>query len=43
LDKEISAGNHELNFNASELPTGVYFYTIETDNFQMTKKMMLVK
>jgi hypothetical protein len=37
------AGYHTVNFNASALTSGVYFYTISTVNFISTKKMMLVK
>jgi hypothetical protein len=44
----LSAGVHNLNFNASSLNSGVYFYTIEAKgvdgtNFTSTKKMMLTK
>lgn len=43
------AGYHNVNFNASLLPSGVYFYSIQTNsvdgtqNFTNTKKMMLLK
>ncbi|MDR3666325.1 MAG: T9SS type A sorting domain-containing protein [Ignavibacteriaceae bacterium] len=43
------AGYHNVNFNASSLPSGVYFYSIQTNsvdgtqNFTSTKKMMLLK
>jgi hypothetical protein len=39
----VRAGTHEVKFNAGKLASGVYFYTLETDNFRETKKMMLVK
>lgn len=38
-----TAGIKEVNFNASSLPSGVYFYSLEAGNFSQTKKMMLVK
>ncbi len=38
-----NAGTHEVKFNASSLPSGTYFYRIESGNFVGTKKMMLVK
>lgn len=38
-----SAGNYEIGFNASLLSAGVYYYTIITDNFVQTKKMILLK
>jgi hypothetical protein len=42
-EKNISAGSHSLNWNASGFPTGVYFYKLEAENFSATKKMLLVK
>jgi hypothetical protein len=36
-------GVYEVEFNATDYPSGVYFYRIETDNFTETKKMVLVK
>lgn len=39
----VSVGTHEVSFDASKLASGVYFYTLEADNFKETKKMMLVK
>lgn len=38
-----SAGYYEAEFNASDLPSGTYFYRLTTDNFVETKKMLLVK
>jgi hypothetical protein len=42
-----TAGYHTVNFNASNLSSGVYFYRISVEangnNFTATKKMMLVK
>ena len=38
-----NAGNYELNFNASNLASGTYFYRMETNGFTEVKKMMLVK
>jgi hypothetical protein len=39
----VSAGSHEVSFNASGLPSGVYFYTLETGEFRSTKKMIIMK
>jgi uncharacterized delta-60 repeat protein len=36
-------GNYSIEFNASSLPSGVYFYELETNGFSDTKKMLLVK
>ena len=38
-----SAGKYEVRFDASELSNGVYFYTVNADNFTSTKKMLLMK
>ena len=42
-NKLQSAGNYKVNFSASDLPSGVYFYTIRTNKFSSTKKMILMK
>ena len=36
-------GKHEINFNAANLASGVYFYRITANNFMQTKKMILLK
>ena len=38
-----NAGNYRINFNASNLSSGLYLYRIETNNFTAVKKMMLLK
>ncbi len=48
INGSLSAGIHNLNFDASGINSGVYFYTIEATgvdgtNFKSTKKMMLTK
>ena len=43
LDEPRSAGYHQVNFNASNNPSGVYFYKISADSYSNTRKMMLVK
>jgi len=43
LNEVRSAGYYSVNFNASNMSSGVYFYTLSADNFTATKKMMLVK
>jgi hypothetical protein len=43
LNENITAGYHSINFNASELNSGIYFYKLETNNFTQIRKMMLVK
>jgi hypothetical protein len=38
-----TAGNYLIEFNGSELPSGVYFYRIQAGNFIQVKKMILIK
>jgi hypothetical protein len=38
-----SAGTHTINFDASDLSSGVYFYKIEAGKFIQTKKLTLLK
>jgi Peptidase family C25/Propeptide_C25/Secretion system C-terminal sorting domain len=40
---ELDAGYHEMNFNASGLASGIYFYNFESENFVQTKKLILLK
>jgi len=40
---DMSAGYHQIDFNAEDLSSGVYFYTLSTQNFTSTKKMILTK
>ena len=37
------AGMHTINFNASELNSGIYIYKIEAAGLVQTKKMTLLK
>ncbi|MGE5806851.1 MAG: T9SS type A sorting domain-containing protein [Ignavibacteria bacterium] len=37
------AGLHQVKFNASGLPTGVYFYTLNSEQFNKTMKFLLMK
>lgn len=43
IDQQIPEGNHRVEFNAGDLPSGMYFYSLSTNDFKETKKMMLVK
>jgi len=40
---EKSAGIYELNWNAVNLPSGIYFYQLKAGSFVETKKMILMK
>jgi hypothetical protein len=43
LNKRIPAGYHEIEFNAQNLPSAVYFYRIQAGDFQDVKKMILLR
>ncbi|KAF0150993.1 MAG: 5'-nucleotidase [Ignavibacteria bacterium] len=43
VNKHQDAGYYTVNFNASALSSGIYFYRIESGSFVSVKKMMLVK
>ena len=43
VNEEKPAGSYEVEFNANRLSAGVYYYSIVTDNFVQTKKMILLK
>jgi hypothetical protein len=36
-------GNYSVNFNGESLSSGMYIYKLESNEFTMTKKMMLIK
>ena len=43
VNEEKPTGNYEVNFNASSLSSGVYFYKLQAGSFWETKKMILIK
>jgi len=43
VNDEKTAGTYTINFNASELASGVYFYQLKADDFMDTKKLLLLK
>jgi hypothetical protein len=43
LKEELPAGVHQLTFEATELPSGMYFYQLVTKEFLQTRKLLLVK
>ena len=43
VNEKKSAGKYNVDFNASALPSGVYFYQLSAGNFIQTRKMMLLK
>ena len=44
VNRSMSASAHETTFDALNLPSGVYFYTLKVDGvITQTKKMLLLK
>ena len=43
VNEEKQAGKYEVEFNAANLPSGIYFYQLKAANFVETKKMILMK
>jgi YVTN family beta-propeller protein len=43
INENKIAGSYEINFNASNLSSGVYFYRLNTSSFSSIMKMTLVK
>jgi len=43
VNENKTAGNYSVQFNASNLPSGIYFYQIESGSFSSTKKLILLK
>jgi hypothetical protein len=39
----MEAGKHSVKFDANDITSGIYFYTIKADNFTSTRKMILMK
>jgi hypothetical protein len=39
----FEAGTYKVDFDATNLSSGVYFYTIKVNDFSATKKMLLIK
>jgi len=43
IDEYRPAGSYEVDFNAADLPSGVYLYRIQAGDFTEAKKMILLK
>ena len=43
VDEHKDAGYYQVQWNASKVPSGIYFYRLQAGNFVEVKKMLLVK
>ena len=43
VNGQMNAGRHTVNFNAANLPSGLYFYRLTAGDFTAIKKMILMK
>ena len=48
VDGQVQAGSYEiqwngLNENGTQMPSGVYFYILQTNEFSASKKLMLLR
>ncbi len=43
VNKNQQAGTYEVEFNASSLPSGIYFYRLTSSAFSNTKKLVFIK
>jgi len=43
VNKEQNAGNYSVQFDARNLASGVYYYTLKAGNFTQSKKMLLLR
>lgn len=43
VSEQLNAGTYEADWNASNFPSGVYYYKLISDDYSETKKMILIK
>ncbi|MBK7104287.1 MAG: Type 1 glutamine amidotransferase-like domain-containing protein [Ignavibacteriae bacterium] len=43
VNQKQNPGNYKIQFDGRNLPSGIYFYTLHTNNFSITKSMVLLK
>jgi len=43
VNEKQKPGIYEIEFSASNLSSGIYFYQLKTKNYVQTKKMLMLK
>jgi hypothetical protein len=43
VNEQMQPGSYNVDWDASNYPSGVYFFKLETENFTESKKMILIK
>ncbi|KUG25937.1 hypothetical protein ASZ90_004228 [hydrocarbon metagenome] len=43
LNKPMQPGEYQVDFDATGLPSGVYFYRLSSGSFSQTRKMVLIR
>ena len=43
VNEKLSAGSYEVDWNASDFVSGVYFYRLEAGDYMETRKMLMIK
>ena len=43
VNERLSPGTYSVDWNASDFPSGVYFYRLQAGDYIMTKRMLMIK
>ncbi|MEA3445533.1 MAG: T9SS type A sorting domain-containing protein, partial [Bacteroidota bacterium] len=43
LSEKMTKGKHSITFNSKNLPAGIYYYRLKTEEFEETQKMVLMR
>jgi hypothetical protein len=43
VNEKQGEGNHMVTFAADNLPSGIYFYRLESETFSQTRKLVVLK
>jgi hypothetical protein len=43
VNEQLKPGSYEVEWDASNYPSGVYFYKLSSGNYSETKKLILLK